>query len=363
MYQNKELLLSPSEVKSGKVSWKSPSNIALIKYWGKHGRQLPRNPSISFTLNNAYTETVVSYTSKEGSHGAVDFDFFFEGEKKDSFNPKLEKFLNGILDIFPFLTQLHLHIESKNSFPHSAGIASSASAMSALALCICSIEEEIFGLNQSEDAFRQKASYVARLGSGSACRSVYPTAALWGKSISIENTSDEYAIPFHEKIHPVFQDFNNDILIVSKEEKGVSSTQGHALMENNVYAESRYKQANIRLNNMVRALKEGDVDTFGTLVENEALSLHAMMMASHNPFILIKPNTLILIDLIKNFRKESKIPLYFSLDAGPNPHLMYPSQHNAEVKGFINQILLDFCHEGQWIADRVGNGPQKLIEV
>lgn len=361
MYQNKELLLEASQVKSGNVIWRSPSNIALIKYWGKHGRQLPRNPSISFTLNNAHTETSVTYETKNGSHGGVDFDFFFDGEKKESFKPKLEKFFSGILDIFPFLAQLHLKIESTNSFPHSAGIASSASAMSALALCLCSIEEELFQTNLSEAAFLQKASYVSRLGSGSACRSVYPAAALWGKSVNVEGSSDEYAIPCTELIHPVFKDFNNDILIVSNEEKNVSSSQGHALMENNIFAEARYKQANIRLNNLLRALKEGDVDTFGSIVENEAMTLHAMMMASHNPFILIKPNTLILIDLIKNFRKESKIPLYFSLDAGPNPHLMYPAEHNAEVKGFINQMLVDFCHEGKWIADRVGNGAEKLI--
>ncbi len=360
MYQNKDLVLDSSKVQADSVSWKSPSNIALIKYWGKHGRQLPRNPSISFTLNNAYTETSVSYQARQGALDGVAFDFFFEGKPKESFNPKLKKFLDSILDIFPFLAQIKLSINSKNSFPHSAGIASSASAMSALALCLCSIEEKLFNTSLSKEAFLAKASYVARLGSGSACRSVFPVAAVWGKSINVEGSSDEFAIPFEENIHPVFKDFNNDILIVSKDEKGVSSSQGHALMENNIYAEARYKQANIRLNRLLIALKEGDIETFGSIVENEALTLHAMMMASYNPFILIKPNTLIIIDLIKNFRKESKIPLYFSLDAGPNPHLMYPAQYNAEVKGFINQMLVDFCHGGEWIADRVGKGATAL---
>lgn len=360
MYANKALTVDSSKVEPGTSSWKSPSNIALIKYWGKHGNQLPQNPSISFTLNNAFTETSISHSPKTSNLDAISFDFYFEGARMDSFKPKIEKFLNAVVDIFPFIKQLHLKIESKNSFPHSAGIASSASAMSAMALCLCSIEETLFGQKLSEEEFLRKASYVSRLGSGSACRSVYPLAAVWGKSLHVDKSDDEFAIPFADKLHPIFKDLHNDILIVSKEEKGVSSSQGHALMENNIYAENRYKQANLRLGRLLEALKSGDLETFGSIVESEALTLHAMMMASYKPFILMKPNTLVIIDLIKEFRKESKIPLYFSLDAGPNPHLMYPASANTEVKGFINDILADFCKDRFWIADRIGEGPLKI---
>ena len=360
MYANKELILDSNKVAPGTICWKSPSNIALIKYWGKHGKQLPQNPSISFTLNNAFSETRISHSPKTSNLAEISFDFYFDGARMDSFKPKIEKFLSSVVDIFPFLKQLHLKIESTNSFPHSAGIASSASSMSALALCLCSIEEELFGQKLEKEAFLKKASYVARLGSGSACRSLYPHAAVWGKSLRVKNSSDEFAIPYGDQLHAEFKDFNNDILIVSKEEKGVSSSQGHALMENNIYAASRYKQANLRLDRLLEALKAGDLETFGSIVENEALTLHAMMMASYKPFILIKPNTLVIIDLIKEFRKESKIPLYFSLDAGPNPHLMYPASANTEVKGFINDILADFCKDRFWIADRIGKGPETV---
>jgi len=360
MYANKELILDAAKAAPGTVTWKSPSNIALIKYWGKYGNQLPQNPSLSFTLNNAYSETKISHSPKTSNFDKISFDFYFDGGRMDSFKPKIEKFLIAVEDIFPFIKQLNLKIESTNSFPHSAGIASSASSMSAMALCLCSIEEELFGQSLSKEKFLQKASYVARLGSGSACRSLYPYAAVWGKSLQVQHSNNEFAIPYGAEMHAVFKDFHNDILIVNKEEKGVSSSQGHALMENNVYAESRYKQANLRLGRLLEALKAGDIETFGNIVECEALTLHALMMASFKPFILMKPNTLVIIDLIKEFRKESKIPLYFSLDAGPNPHLMYPASANIEVKGFINDILADFCKDRFWIADRIGLGPEKI---
>ncbi len=132
---------------SGDIHWQSPSNIAIVKYWGKHGQQLPRNPSISFTLQAAYTETELSYVPRETAGEEISLDFFFEGQAQPAFAQKIVKFLGALAteEILPFLTQFHLTIHSANSFPHSAGIASSASSMSALALCLCSMEQELFG--------------------------------------------------------------------------------------------------------------------------------------------------------------------------------------------------------------------------
>ena len=124
--------------KENKVAWRSPSNIALIKYWGKKEGQIPANASLSFTLSKSYTETKIAYSENENGNN-VSIDFLFEGKKNELFEQKIVKFLNSINKYFSFLSKLHLKIESKNSFPHSAGIASSASSMSALALCLCSI--------------------------------------------------------------------------------------------------------------------------------------------------------------------------------------------------------------------------------
>ncbi len=124
----------------GKISWRSPSNIAIIKYWGKHGVQLPRNPNISFTLDKAFTETTLAFKIKEKKDGEISLNFLFENTPNEPFRLKQLKFLRSIVHIFPFLTDYELDISSHNSFPHSAGIASSASSMSALALCLCEME-------------------------------------------------------------------------------------------------------------------------------------------------------------------------------------------------------------------------------
>ena len=160
---------------------RSPSNIAIVKYWGKHGNQLPNNPSISFTLNNCYTETKVTYSKNENPNG-IEMDFYFEGKENQAFKAKIEKFIQENKEHFTFLDGLHLNIESYNSFPHSSGIASSASSMSALILCLLGIKDKEINL--------QEASFLSRLASGSAARSVYPTMTLWGKTPSLPESSD-----------------------------------------------------------------------------------------------------------------------------------------------------------------------------
>ena len=360
MYENPKLIVETAKLKEGKISWRSPSNLALIKYWGKHGRQLPRNPSISFTLDAAYTDMHLAYRPKKGADEGIALDFFFHDEPNEAFRLKMVKFLTSITPIFPFLKQVEMTVRSSNSFPHSAGIASSASSMSALALCLCSMEDQLFGTLGDDTAYRQKASFVARLGSGSACRSIYAGLGAWGQSIQMEGSSDLYAISYEDKVHEVFKTFHDDILISSRGEKSVSSTAGHALMEGNIYAANRYQQAKNRLSELLRALEEGDLDTFGKITEGEALTLHAMMMASSPPYILMQPNSLKLIQLVQAYRKETGHHLYFSLDAGPNLHLLYPDSIAEEVTQFIKSDLLAYCENGEYIADKVGKGPLQL---
>ncbi len=345
-----------------KITWRSPSNIAIIKYWGKHGVQLPRNPSISFTLNNAFTEMMLQYRLKERQDDKISLTFDFEERDKiDKFRQKIVAFLETQLDVFPFLTQLDLAITSSNSFPHSAGIASSASSMSALALCLCSLENEFLGQNTEGSVFFQKASNLARLASGSACRSVYPTMAVWGVCADVKGSSDTYAIGFESEIHNTFKTYHDDILIAATGEKSVSSRMGHGLMNDNPYAPARYQQANERMSRLISALKAGDADTFGQIAEDEAMTLHALMMTTSPWFTLLKPNTLKMIEILRGWRETTKVPAYFSLDAGPNLHLLYPDAFEKEVKELINNELKQYCENGRVIFDTVGQGAIRMF--
>jgi diphosphomevalonate decarboxylase len=361
-YTNSSLTVAQAQgPTSGSTAWRSPSNIAIIKYWGKHGLQLPNNPSVSFTLTNAHTETRVIYSPGKHAEEKIDLSFYFEGEAKPDFHPKIFQFIDRVKHIFPFLYELKLEIHSSNSFPHSAGIASSASSMSALAMCFCSMEQQLFGTLKNKEAFLQKASYISRLGSGSACRSVFPLASVWGKHSDIPGSDDEYGIGFEGQLHEVFHSFRDDILIVSKSEKEVSSTLGHALMDSNVFAGQRFLQARQNMSALLPALREGDLERFGEIAEAEALSLHALMMTSSPSFILMAPNSLEAIARIRRFRKERRLPVYFTLDAGPNIHLMYPSSIEQQVATFKNEQLQELCEGGQILNDQVGQGPEKII--
>jgi len=359
-YVNPKLVVERGALTDDAVSWRSPSNIALVKYWGKHGEQLPRNPSISLTLQEAYTETTVHYRPKKGSDQGISLEFFFDKQPNPAFAEKVKQYFEKLVPVFPFLRQLDFTVYSTNSFPHSSGIASSASSMSALALSLCSLERRFFDTRDDDHAFREKASYLARLGSGSACRSIYPIASVWGKTVEIDGSSDLFGIPMQEEIHPVFHSFHDDILIVSKDEKSVSSRAGHKLMDDNIYANNRYQQARQNLHTLFRALKEGDLTTFGRITESEALTLHALMMTSHPPFILMAPNTLEIIQRVRQWRKAHKTPLYFTLDAGPNVHLLYPDEHTDAIQAFIDEELKPFCESQHIIQDRVGQGPTEL---
>lgn len=364
MYDNPRLKLLSDEIRPGAVRWRSPSNIALVKYWGKYGDQLPRNASVSFTLDGAATDTTLHYGPRrqEGPFASQDIDLrlFLSGKEREDFATRTRAYFERLLPIYPFLRQLSFRVETANSFPHSAGIASSASGMSALALCLLSLEERFFEPLDDRDAFLRKASYLARLGSGSACRSVYGGAAIWGKVESVTGSSEDFAVSVAEKLHPNFRKYHDDILLVSRSEKSVSSRAGHGLMEQHPFASARFAQADRRTAEMLDVLRVGDIEKFGQLLESEALTLHGLMMSSRPYYTLIEPNTLRIIEGLRTFREESGLPIYFTLDAGPNVHLLYPDSVAGEAKRFIRERLLDFCEEGMYLADRMGGGPEEL---
>jgi len=348
-----------TEVRSGKISWKSPSNIALVKYWGKKTGQIPANPSISFTLDNCATTTDLNFSKLETSVQEFSFEISLDGQAKEDFKPKIQTFFKRVEKYLPFLKEYHFKIETSNSFPHSSGIASSASGMSALALCLMDMERQL-NPEMQQDFFNRKASFLARLGSGSASRSIEGPLVQWGEHENTAGSSDLYGINFPYPVHSKFENFCDTILLVDKGQKQVSSTVGHELMHDHPFALKRFDQAHKNLTILKSILAEGNLNEFIKIVESEALTLHAMMMTSQPYFLLMKPNTLEIINKIWAFREKSKTHLCFTLDAGANVHVLYPELEREKIDQFIKDELVAYCENGQYICDRVGFGAKKM---
>ncbi|MGZ5262535.1 MAG: diphosphomevalonate decarboxylase [Kaistella sp.] len=335
-------------ISSQTVSASCPSNIALIKYWGKYENQIPANPSISYTLSNCKTNTSLEFLAGE----EFSVQTFLAGNEEKKFAEKIEKYFRNIEEFLPWILKGKYIIKTENTFPHSSGIASSASGFGAIAKCLMELEQQFSGI-QDADFKLKKASFLARLGSGSACRSLYDGLVVWGKTVEVPDSSDLFAVQYpNDEVHAVFKSFNDWVLLIHEGEKSVSSTVGHGLMNTNPYAERRFQEAHENFKTLKEILKTGDMPNFIKLVEHEALTLHAMMMMSEPAFILMKTGTLAVINKIWEFRKETGMPLFFTLDAGANVHLLFPSDRNEDqIKEFIVKELLQYTQNNGVVKD------------
>ncbi len=351
------------------IAWECPSNIALVKYWGKFEGQIPANPSLSFTLSSCVTQTSIAYQSDAEPR----LEFLFDGQPKPTFEAKIQAYLNSLHDVLPWLKNTGLKIESHNTFPHSSGIASSASAMGALALGLVSVDRALKGDFDPADlaqdaAFWRQASDLARRGSGSACRSVYGGFTVWGRHEAVEGSDDRWAVPLGmDQIHPTFHDIQDVVLLVDRGEKSVSSSAGHGLMNQHPYAEARFKQGNERVGELNALLKSASSVSdderwwaFGDLVESEALTLHAMMLCSRPSFLLMKPKTLEILEQIRRFRNQKKVPLFFTLDAGANIHLLFPANAQNDAMELLDKQIAAILGPDSYLWDRLGAGPRPL---
>jgi diphosphomevalonate decarboxylase len=203
----------------------------------------------------------------------------------------------------------------------------------------------------------RKASFLARLGSGSASRSLFGGFSLWGSVDGWSGSSDEYAVQVPH-FHDTFRSLRDTILIVESGAKKVSSSAGHGLMDKNPFAHVRFGQARENLQVLRRALEEGDWSRFINVMEEEALTLHAMMLSSRPGYLLMQPGTVAIIQKVRQFRKDTGSLVGFTLDAGANVHLIYSGEEEGEIAAFISAELLPHCEKKRAIHDRMGKGPE-----
>jgi len=344
--------MNPGSTWNKKYGWRCSPNIAIVKYWGKYPGQFPASPSVSMTLKESVTETFVRFTQDERGVRLV-----FNGEPEPLFAQRIEKYFRTLTDVVPWLDGVGAVIESRNNFPHSAGIASSASAFGALALCVAEVHRDLGFL--SEEQFYPFASNLARIGSGSAARSVFGGFTLWGETPGVIGSSDREATPLRN-LHENFSDMRDLIVVVSDRKKSVSSSAGHALMEHHPFAGQRYSLARDRAAAMPAILRDGDIEAFSRITIAEGLSLHALMLTSDPPVNLLEPLSVEIIRLADRFRAETGLPLAYTLDAGPNVHLIFPGSMVGEMARFTAELLASHSGRIRLIEDRRGDGPQCL---
>jgi len=298
----------------------APANIAFIKYWGKKdsGLRLPANDSISMNLGGINTTTTVEFDAQ-----LLADEVIINGQPADErAYGRVVKFLDKIRQLAS--QDLKAKVTSQNSFPTGAGLASSASGFAALALAAVSALQ----LELSE----RELSQLARQGSGSACRSIPDGFAYWKTA---DNSVDSFAYSLHSADHWAISDV---IALVDQSEKSTSSTDGHKSALTSPFFKTRIEEyLPTQLEKVKTALAQRNFKDFGQAIEEEALNLHAICLTSKPPAIYWNSATLSIIHSIRIWREEG-LEAYFTIDAGPNVHVLVETKNAERLKTKLTEL-------------------------
>jgi diphosphomevalonate decarboxylase len=319
----------------------APSNIAFLKYWGKRdaSAQWPANNSLSMTLSACATKTTArratqdSFSMLGGSPAAT------TKALRHLETLRRELRLDG-----------YVAVESSNSFPSDAGIASSASGFAALTLAVTACLTESQSLPELfEKVEPQTLARLSRLGSGSACRSIFGGYVLWEAGNK----------PGEQTVKPLTGPLNapwrlaDSIVVVDSGHKAVSSRDAHQAAWQSPLFAIRLAGIAERQQAMQKALASRDIQMLGSLIEAEATELHAVALTGTPSAAYLKPQTEAVITWLRQARQESGLKAYFTLDAGPNVHIICEPEVVPELLTGLKRVFPQFAV----IADEVGAGP------
>lgn len=291
----------------------APSNIALCKYWGKRDAtlNLPLTSSLSVSLGTLGTETCIH--PKEGRTDTVTLN----ATAVQATQPFVKR-MTAFLDLFR-PEGMCFSVETRNTIPTAAGLASSASGFAALVLAL----NDLFGW----DLAREKMSMLARLGSGSAARSVYDGFVVWHAGVQADGL-DSFATPLALK----WPDFRIGILELCSGEKPVGSRTG---MNRTVATSSLFKawpeKVMHDLNGIQVAIETRDFELLGKTAESNALAMHATMLDAWPPLMYFQPESVAMMQRVWQLRADG-LAVYFTMDAGPNLKLLFTADKEAAVK-------------------------------
>jgi len=318
-----------SKKETKKISVQSPANIAFIKYWGRanHETYIPRNNSISMTMSGCVTTTTVEV----GDFEEDDIQVKFYGKEyvalqKDSIKAKnIFSQVNRIRDLAGSTKKVRIMAE--NNFPADAGIASSASSFSALTAALLLA----FDLKEKFDDKKEFSRQVRLCGSGSAIRSVYDGFV---EFLAGDDHDSSYAVQLADKNH---WDLVDIVAVVDPEKKPMSSSRGHLLADTSPYYETRLKEMQPRLNGLRDAIANKDFEALGQYIEAESTSLHIVMMTQNPPAYYWGPGSMRIMQDLMKWRKEENLHGYFTLDAGPNVHVICQRKDAKEIERRLNE--------------------------
>lgn len=292
----------------------APANIALCKYWGKRDEELnlPVTSSLSISLGHLGTTTrlhPISGTSDEIS---------LNGQPVAA-REKFAKALSAYLDLFRPAPDFFFRVETKNTIPTAAGMASSASGFAALVLALNALFDWQLPANH--------LSILARLGSGSACRSVLTGFVEW-----LAGTEEDGMDSHAKQVPGVWSDLRLGVLKISEKEKEISSRKA---MRDTRQTSALYESWPAKVEHDMARVKEAiathDFDLLGRTAESNALAMHATGLAAWPPVLFWLPETIATMRKIWNLRGNG-LPLYFTMDAGPNVKLLFTAKHQPEVQ-------------------------------
>ncbi len=327
-----------------KITVTAPANIAFIKYWGARDleRALPLHPSISMTLSRCLSHTTVEYLPSATQHQI--FLANAEGNLElapESFRGRIEAHLNRLRDEVG--ENGHFQVATRNSFPSSAGLASSASGFAALTVAATR------ALGFEHDS-KHLSILARRSGSGSASRSVMGGYVEWPAPDSDPQKDDScFASVLAPREH---WDLADVIALVETGTKDVSSLDGHRLATTSPHFEARLREIPRRLALIRQAIAERDFQTLATVIEEDSIELHLIAMSSRPPIFYWKPATLSVLEAVRNLRRAGS-PICATMDAGANVHVICPQEAAEEVGAALEQIP----GVVEVLQDQVGHGP------
>lgn len=319
-------LLDTATPKRSKGSAFAPSNIALVKYWGKSIPELniPMTDSLSVSLGDLGAHTQIQVLN----HALVNHEVLLNGQQlvnTSEFYIRIAAFLDLFKDILGI--PVVFKVETQTNIPVAAGLASSACGFAALVLAL----DNLYGWNLNESDL----SILARLGSGSAARSMWQGFVYWQRG---EQTSglDCYAY----KLSDVWADFSIGLLLISQEKKPISSREAMLQTVNTSILYKAWPQQVARdIEIVAAAIKAKDLKTLGETVENNALAMHATMLSAKPAICYSTPQTIQAMHKIWQLRKDG-VEVYFTQDAGPNLKLLFDKKYQADVISSFPELIM-----------------------